>query len=322
MPGESEELFLYPAESSTVTVLPGVARVVHSKVSCTVHWQETGRGRPGVRDLPTAQILGIQPVRGTGKPSKSASGAGDIKKADGQVSESSESNCTPGTENTLNTVQNTTTSSVTPRSSLLPFPGQDSSGAGSADSLGTSQFQTCSSEVSKDTVSPGEPILTDHSTETPPAGVAMAGDGTPPPPPPLPEPPGRVEDAATTGRSPQQIREEGWSSQGSENVTLAELYLMMGKPGKLQLEYEWQPKPCPTALPTTRSVLRCLLRLVSSEVNPKPVSNLRFKHANEFYSLNMLVKYLVNITTHQTYFSPLFLFCSSCHYLRRQTCVQ
>ena len=48
-----------------MTALPGVARVVHSKASCTVHWQESGRARPGggarpgAKDLQTAQILGI-----------------------------------------------------------------------------------------------------------------------------------------------------------------------------------------------------------------------------------------------------------------------
>lgn len=280
LPGESEDLFLYPAESSTITVLPGVARVVHSKASCTVHWQETGRGRPGVRDLPTAQILGIQPVRGTGKPGKGASGGGDIKRAEGQVPESSEgSSCASGTENTLNTAHNTTTPSVTPTStSLPPFPGQEGSGTGTADSLGTSQSQMCPSGTSKDTVSPGEPILTDI-IETPSVGGNAAEGAVAPPPP--PEPPGRVDDAAGAGRSPQQIREEGWSSQGAENVTLAEIYLMMGKPGKLQLEYEWQPKSRPSALPTTQSVLRCLLRLVSSEVNPKPVSNHGFKPTND-----------------------------------------
>lgn len=263
-------------------MLPGVARVVHSKASCTVHWQETGRGRPGVRDLPAAQILGIQPVRGTGKPGKGSSGGGDVKRADGQILDSSESsNCPSGAESTLNLAHNTTTPSITPTSTSLPsFPGQEGTGngTGTADSLGTSSSQTCSNGANKDTVSPGEPILTDHSTETPPAGGATADGAAAPPPP--PEPPGRVEDTAVTGRSPQQIREEGWSSQGSENVTLAELYLMMGKPGKLQLEYEWQPKPCSSALPTTHSVLRCLLRLVSSEVNPKPVSNCGFKHKN------------------------------------------
>ncbi|GAA6104184.1 protein cramped-like isoform X1 [Tachysurus ichikawai] len=273
LPGESEDLFLYPAESSTITVLPGVARVVHSKASCTVHWQETGRGRPGVRDLPTAQILGIQPVRGTGKPGKGASGGGDIKRAEGQVPESSESsNCTSGAESTLNAAHNTNTPSVTPTSTILPpFPGQEGSGTGTADSLGTSQFQTCSSGTSKDIVSPGEPIMTDIIIENPSIG-GVAADGAFVPPPPS-ETPGRLEDAAGSGRSPQQIREEGWSSQGLENVTLAEIYLMMGKPGRLQLEYEWQPKSRSSALPTTHSMLRCLLRLVSSEVNPKPASD-------------------------------------------------
>ncbi|KAM9456821.1 protein cramped-like isoform 2-T4 [Clarias gariepinus] len=270
MPGESEELFLYPSESSTVTVLPEVARVVHSKATCTVYWQETGRGRPGIRDLPAAQILGIQPVRGTGKPGKAVSGGGDVKRADGQIPESSESsNYTPRAESTLSMPQNTTTSSsVTPSStSFPPLPGQEAGGTGNSDSLGTSQSPMCSSEVSKDVVSPGEPVLMDHSTEIPSAGGASA-DGPPP------DLPGRVEDTSVTGRSPQQIREDGWSSQGSENVTLAELYLMMGKPGKLQLEYEWQPKPRPSSLPTTHNVLRCLLRLVSSEVNPKPASDM------------------------------------------------
>lgn len=102
------------------------------------------------------------------------------------------------------------------------------------------------------------------------------------------------------GRSAQRICDEGWSSRGSDsNVTLAELYLMLGKPGKLQLVYEWQPasvaapelgeeglqgpgqtcpqqqSPRPLPPPSTHRVLRCLLRLVSSEVNPKPVSQHR-----------------------------------------------
>ncbi|KAE8283051.1 Protein cramped-like [Larimichthys crocea] len=46
---------------------------------------------------------------------------------------------------------------------------------------------------------------------------------------------------AAKERAVEQIREEGWNARDAENVTLAELYLMFGKPGKLQLEYEWQP---------------------------------------------------------------------------------
>ncbi|KAI4875634.1 hypothetical protein NFI96_031666, partial [Prochilodus magdalenae] len=265
-PGESEELFLYPAESSTVISLPGVARVVHSKASCTVYWQESGRGRPGVRDLPAVHILGIQPVRG--KQGKGGSGGGDSKRVDGQAPEGSDGNIsTPGTENSLNSVQNTTTlTPVSPSASSSPCPAQESSGTLTVDPTGASRTQTCSSGRPKETVNQADSSLPDNSKEEPGPGGGTTTDGAPPPP----ESTGRVEDASGTGRSPQQIREEGWSSQGSESVTLAELYLMLGKPGKLQLEYEWQPKPRTTALPTTHRVLRCLLRLVSSEVNPKP----------------------------------------------------
>uniref|UniRef100_A0A4W4GAE8 Cramped chromatin regulator homolog 1 n=1 Tax=Electrophorus electricus TaxID=8005 RepID=A0A4W4GAE8_ELEEL len=258
LPGQSEELFLYPAESSTVIALPGVARVVHSKASCTVHWQESGRGRPGVRDLPAAHILGIQPVRGAGKPGKGGLGSGDSKRTEGQAPEGSDSNASaPGAEGNLNLVHNTNTpipvtSSTTPPSCL----GQECSASVTADTVRTSHTQTCAKST-----------MTDHSKEESTPGSGAMTDGALPPP---PEPTGRIEEATGTGRSPQQIREEGWSSQGSENVTLAELYLMLGKPGKLQLEYEWQPKPRPSALPSSHRVLRCLLRLVSSEVNPKP----------------------------------------------------
>ncbi|XP_072549617.1 protein cramped-like isoform X2 [Salminus brasiliensis] len=267
-PGESEDLLLYPAENSTLIALPGIARVVHSKASCTVHWQESGRGRPGVRDLPAAHILGIQPVRGTGKPGKGGSGAGDLKRVDGQAPEGSDSISAPGAESSTNPPQNTNApTSITLSATSSPCPGQEGSGAVTVDSItGTAQTQICSSERAKETVSQGDSVLTDHSKEESALVGGATTDGAPPPP----EPTGRVEEVAGNGRSTQQVREEGWSSQSSENVTLAELYLMLGKPGKLQLEYEWQPKPRPVVLPTTHRVLHCLLRLVSSEVNPKP----------------------------------------------------
>uniref|UniRef100_A0A8B9LPW1 Protein cramped-like n=1 Tax=Astyanax mexicanus TaxID=7994 RepID=A0A8B9LPW1_ASTMX len=280
-PGEAEDLFLYPAENSTLIALPGIARVVHSKASCTVHWQESGRGRPGVRDLPAAHILGIQPVRGTGKPGKGVSGCGDSKRVDGQALEGSdgsmsmaaaESNATTPTQNT-NAPTSITPSiapSATSPASSSPCPAPEVSGSATGDSTtGTSQTQMESIERTKETVSPGDSIPTDQSKEESALVGGVTADGAPPS---TSEPSGRVEEAAGSGSSTQHIREEGWSSQSSENVTLAELYLMLGKPGKLQLEYEWQPKPRPSVLPTTHRVLHCLLRLVSSEVNPKPVS--------------------------------------------------
>lgn len=91
-------------------------------------------------------------------------------------------------------------------------------------------------------------------------------------------------------RLAQQVREEGWSLRNSESLTLAEVYLMMGKPNKLQLEYDWlavlgpetqdsrEETSEPSAVPTSSAfhkqrLLNCLLKLISTEVNPKPVSN-------------------------------------------------
>lgn len=265
---ESEELFLFPAESSTVTALPGVARVVHSKASCTVHWQESGRGRTGIRDLPAAHILGIQPARGkSGKPGPVG---GDSKRTDGHPVEGSDSSSTSaaGLETSANPNVNTT-SPVSPTiTSLLPI-GPEGNPAGSAEQEPASQTQTDAGGGDKqiETVTQGDPASSEGRTDEPGTAGGVASEKALP----QSEAQGRVEEVVGTGRSPQQIREEGWSSQVSENVTLAELYLMLGKPGKLQLEYEWQSKPNPpSVLPNSQNVLRCLLRLVSSEVNPKP----------------------------------------------------
>ncbi|XP_059410035.1 protein cramped-like [Carassius carassius] len=260
---ESEDLFLFPAENSTVVTLPGVARVVHSKASCTVHWQESGRGRTGIRDLPAAHILGIQPTRG--KSGKSGPVGGDSKKSDGNPVDGPDcSTSAPGLETSVNV---STTSPVSPVLTSSLLIGQEVSAVGNLEQEAVSQTQTDASEWDKETVTQGDPATIEGRTEEPgTAGGGVASEKAPP----QSEPQGRGEEVSATGRSPQQIQNEGWSSQGSENVTLAEVYLMLGKPGKLQLEYEWQPKPQPSALPTTQSVLRCLLRLVSSEVNPKP----------------------------------------------------
>uniref|UniRef100_A0AAY4BLI2 Protein cramped-like n=1 Tax=Denticeps clupeoides TaxID=299321 RepID=A0AAY4BLI2_9TELE len=241
----SEELLLFPTESSTVMALPGVARVVHSKVSCTVHWQESGRGRPGVRDLPAVHILGIQPGgRGPGRPGKSA---GSVK-ADGLVAENSDCSAVAGAGGP--DVPPAPPPGSSPPSLQL---GGQGSGQGLAEPEGTPSDPNPSEQNKEDAV-PGEVVSPESA--------------------PLADPPVRSEGEGltATGRSPEQIREAGWSVRGSENVTLAELYLMLGKPGKLQLEYDWQPKARPpaSAQPLSRNILRCLLRLVSTEVNPKP----------------------------------------------------
>lgn len=239
---------------------------MHSKASCTVHWQESGRGRTGIRDLPAAHILGIQPARG--KSGKSGPGAGDQKKSEGHPVDGPDSSTSaPGLETSGNP-NLSTTSPVSPTLAPSLPTGPEGNAVGTLEQEAASQTQTDASGRDKETVTQGDSAPIEVRTEEPGTVGGVATEKAPP----QSEPQGRGEEVSGTGRSPQQIQNEGWSSQGSENVTLAEVYLMLGKPGKLQLEYEWQPKPQPSALPATQSVLRCLLRLVSSEVNPKPVS--------------------------------------------------
>ncbi|CAB1349399.1 unnamed protein product [Coregonus sp. 'balchen'] len=284
-----EDLFLYPAETSTLTALPSVARVVHSKASCTVHWQESGKPRPGPKELiPTAQILGIQgppllllPRGGVAKP-----GRGGVGEALGSKEGERDSNCqgqgggscsatdpcrdeerTPGVNGS---------DSASPERNSLPL----------LDPLVPTTLPPATVPRQVEDVPPDQGQGRAAASGKEESGGVGGGGGSTPTP-------------VSVGRSAQRICEEGWSSRGSDsNVTLAELYLMLGKPGKLQLEYEWQPaavaapeleeeglqgpgqtcpqlqSPCPLPPPSTHRVLRCLLRLVSSEVNPKPAPEL------------------------------------------------
>ncbi|XP_045571999.1 protein cramped-like [Salmo salar] len=306
---DKEDLFLYPAETSTLTPLPSVARVVHSKASCTVHWQESGKPRPGPKELiPTAQILGIQGAplllqprggawpnldvvvgmldpRGRWNGRRGWGGGPGVGEALGAKGGDGDSNSQDqGGSSCSATVpyrfeERTTgvngSDSASPERNSLPLldplvPTTPPPAPRQEEDVPPDQGQGCAAAPGKEES----------------GGVGGGGGGSTPTP-------------VSCGRSAQQICHEGWSSRGSDsNVTLAELYLMLGKPGKLQLEYEWQPaavavpelgdeglqgpgqtfpqlqSPCPLPPPSTHRVLRCLLRLVSSEVNPKPAPEL------------------------------------------------
>uniref|UniRef100_A0A8C9S9V4 Cramped chromatin regulator homolog 1 n=1 Tax=Scleropages formosus TaxID=113540 RepID=A0A8C9S9V4_SCLFO len=340
---EREELFLYPAENSNLTPLPGVARVVHSKAYCTVHWLESGKCRPGAKDLPAAQILGIQAApKGPGRQGRM--GGGEVRRAEGgTAAEGAGDVSTGGAEdkNYSNTLHNiapplhTLLPGQKERSGPVPMDGDPSQMEGQSSSGEGGTFREVggdSSVTDSDKQAPGlvvkeGPCLEgnaspkkDQSCSLRDTGAVlhcreertMGGTRSPeqpgvgteaPPPVPLGDactkdaqpseeghsepgrsrgggggPTGKEEagGGGQTGRLPQQIREEGWSAHSTENVTLAEVYLMLGKPGKLQLEYEWQPvsrsDQRPQPAPSVHRVLRCLLRLISTEVNPKPVS--------------------------------------------------
>uniref|UniRef100_A0A668RF86 Protein cramped-like n=1 Tax=Oreochromis aureus TaxID=47969 RepID=A0A668RF86_OREAU len=280
---QKEELFLFPAESCTLTTLPGVARVVHSKASCTVHWIESGKNRPSAKELPAAQILGIhaapQPRTGSKSGRGSAAVAGASLTIMGDARRTETPNPDPSADSSAKVEEKRLQSPCVPVSSQQTVR-EEGDGMGSSDpgkactgievsgglAMTKSTDRSCSGADGS-----AEQYKEEQSTTKPPVtGSDEAVLQASPP--------------TTKERVVEQIREEGWSARDAENVTLAELYLMFGKPGKLQLEYEWQPVAAPPSNSEdgqasvqpkpdrTNRVLRCLLKLVSTEVNPKPLA--------------------------------------------------
>ncbi|NXX52406.1 CRML protein, partial [Scopus umbretta] len=399
---EKVMLHLFPGENCTLTPLPGVARVVHSKAFCTVHWQETGKCKQNTKDshlLPPAQILGIQSGQGTARGqlkytrgmevkgvgrAESTTESSRTSQSTAEVSASTEDG-TPETGLMEGTASNLgITNCLQKPPSGLQDPGGNHEKLSSVafcvegrEALASDQasvLPSCSTacacskipdveELSlldpfprymkscQDLIVPEKCSCTDklhgkdstpaagdtspvafpsgRSTETsdsysqlPRGGVASPGSslsryetqashsqgqqtdactkditdasmedsqeklGSSFPPPPqgqsstksLKDDPSRLS---------QQVREEGWSLRTSESLTLAEVYLMMGKPNKLQLEYDWlavlEPETQDAREQTSESstvpacsfhkqrLLNCLLKLISTEVNPKPV---------------------------------------------------
>ncbi|XP_023254596.1 protein cramped-like isoform X1 [Seriola lalandi dorsalis] len=291
---QPDELFLFPAESSTLTTLPGVARVVHSKASCTVHWLESGKNRPNAKELPAAQILGIHaapPSRTGTKSGRGSAAAGGLVTVLGDIRRTEPPYSEPSPDSSAKVEDKRPLSVSVPASSQQTVaPREEGIGVGPSDGGKTCtgveasgglaavksmeklcsgvESTECKEEQNTSTASP-------EANQTPPTKPLMTGSE---------EGVSQGSAPAAKERSVEQIREEGWSARDAENVTLAELYLMFGKPGKLQLEYEWQPIAAPSnsqengqalaqAKPNrTHRVLRCLLKLVATEVNPKPLA--------------------------------------------------
>ncbi|NXN61385.1 CRML protein, partial [Rynchops niger] len=399
---EKVMLHLFPGENCTLTPLPGVARVVHSKAFCTVHWQETGKCKQNTKDahlLPPAQILGIQSGQGTArgqiKYTRGTEGKG-VGKAESTTESSRTSQPTAevsaGTEDGApetglgeGAASNLgITNSLQKPPSGLQDPGGNHEKLSSVafcvegrEALASDQatvLPLCSTDCAcskipdveelslldpfprymkscQDLIVPEKCSCTDklHGKDSAPAagdtspvafpsrrsteasdsysqlprgGVASPGSGPsryetqathsqgqqldactrditgavmedsqeklgssfPPPPQGQPSTKSLKDDPS---RLSQQVREEGWSLRTSESLTLAEVYLMMGKPNKLQLEYDWlavlEPETQDAREQTSESsavpacttfhkqrLLNCLLKLISTEVNPKP----------------------------------------------------
>ncbi|XP_064528466.1 protein cramped-like isoform X3 [Pseudopipra pipra] len=399
---EKVMLHLFPGENCTLTPLPGVARVVHSKAFCTVHWQETGKCKQNTKDshlLPPAQILGIQSSQGTArgqlKYPRGTEGKG-VGRAESttepsrtlqptaEVSASTEDGApepgqVEGTASNLgitNSIQKPPSGLQDPgghqeKLSLVAFcvEGREVLAGDQAAVLPSCSTACACSKIPdveelslldpfprymkscQDLIVPEKCSCTDklHGKDTAPAagnaspvafpngrsaetsdfcsqllrgGVASPSSGSSrcetqashsqgqqldtctkditdavmedsqeklgssfPPPPQGQSSTKSLKDDPS--RLSQQVREEGWSLRTSESLTLAEVYLMMGKPNKLQLEYDWlavlEPETqdareqtsessaipaCPTF--HKQRLLNCLLKLISTEVNPKP----------------------------------------------------
>ncbi|XP_072298684.1 protein cramped-like isoform X2 [Eucyclogobius newberryi] len=274
---QQNELVLFPAERSTLNTLPGVARVVHSKAFCTVHWLESGRNRPNNKELPAAQILGIHSTsRPASKFGKGAAPAGivasgspqlETKRTEAHSAEPSPDSAKPEEKKAQKplSVPQLQEEGLRPEGEKEKLTCMDTNSSTVVDS---NVCDTQSSEPSRE-----EQCVMASSPEinrTSPAKPSLSEVEGP-------------QSLSTKERTVEQIREEGWNARDPDSVTLAELYLMFGKPGKLQLEYDWQPVmvphssmngQAPEAVTPKRmnSVLRCLLKLVSSEANPKPLA--------------------------------------------------
>ncbi|XP_006873918.1 PREDICTED: protein cramped-like [Chrysochloris asiatica] len=343
---ERVTLHLFPGENCTVTPLPGVARVVHSKAFCTVHWQESGRCKQGARDLhalPPAQILGIQSGQGTARGQVKCPRGTTEGKAGGRppiITDASQSSGESSPESGPG--EGATPSLSSPDApDRLPTGLPDAAGGldkgpmdSLAESLGPRPTEPCACGQPPDLeeelslldpfpryMKSCQDLIIPDKCRCPDSGV---GGECPPPegrtspealapnsleatdlaqgpsPPrlepdsggakdqaeaPAEEPPEKGSGPDSTSllqgqpasRLAQQVREEGWNLQTSESLTLAEVYLMLGKPNKLQLEYDWlaEQGPAAPAVPTAPAVrhkqrlLSCLLKLIATEVNPK-----------------------------------------------------
>lgn len=364
-PQEKVALHLFPGENCTLTPLPGVARVVHSKAFCTVHWQEGGRCKQSAKDthtLPPAQILGIQSGQGTARGQLKCSRAVSEAKAGGRPPPSTDASQSSGESSPESAPgEGAAASFSSPDASDRLPPGlQDAGGQlektpattaaeggdgparePGAPACSCGQLPDLEDELSlldpfprymkscQDLIIPEQGLQVDPRPTAWPSPEARSVEGvdlartralSPVRGPPGPEPqssPGFQPDVCTkdlvdtpaeepqekaspsdplpqgqpaakppkdvpASRLAQQLREEGWSLQTAEGLTLAEVYLMMGKPGKLQLEYDWlavlgpgAPGPRSGPLPAAshkQRLLSCLLKLISTEVNPRLVS--------------------------------------------------
>ncbi|MEE6497346.1 hypothetical protein FKM82_002722 [Ascaphus truei] len=315
-----DELYLFPLETTPLSPLPGVARVVHSKAYCTVHWHETGKCKQSIKDthlLPPAQILGIQSGQGTARLQLKCHRGGTESKQGSRAEGGTDTqpDRTQATED--GALETFTSDGVTP-SPRTPdeAPPEPADSPAEAACEGSGSRLPDLEELSlldpfphylkscQDLIIPEQndctsraPTNSPRSPDTLPMGSGEAPSNQGPADPQAGN--GQPDHCTTevsgmdsqekeqcgSSKAPrnnsnqltEQLRQEGWNLQTSEKLTLAEVYLMLGKPGKLQLEYDWLapsgPDGAGSPLCNKQRLLSCLLRLISTEVNHKTVSD-------------------------------------------------
>ncbi|KAM4631857.1 protein cramped-like isoform 2-T2 [Discoglossus pictus] len=313
-----EDLYLFPPEKVMLSPLPGVARVVHSKAYCTIHWQETGKCKQSVKDtqlLPPAQILGIQSGQGTARVQLKCPRGGTEGKQGNKVQGSTDVQPERIQHTENGSPENVASEGISPipvTQEEVPVESLDSqteadvtcevSGSGLPDIEELSLLDPLPRYLKscQDLIIPEEQRCTDrapislpkspdtvpaasgeHSLSQEPAEL-QTGNGQPnncTTEPPAMDPQEKEQCSSSkaqrddSNQLSEQLRTEGWNQRTSENLTLAEVYLMLGKPSKLQLEYDWlspsSQDDSSSSLCHKQRLLSCLLRLISMEVNPK-----------------------------------------------------
>uniref|UniRef100_UPI00358F6C10 protein cramped-like n=1 Tax=Myxine glutinosa TaxID=7769 RepID=UPI00358F6C10 len=335
---QHSELRLYPPKEAGVTLLAGVARIVHTKALCTVHWHQEGRARhaPHREGHHVAKMTSCKDSGGVGspvsvakvlkppRPPPVAEGQVDSVSPDGDstVSSPPEEICSVPLKTSTNFCSTPPWPSGVPSTSAnspLPVPPRWDADDNSVSDTAMRSLQSgrnvsnpvdsddCEGLPSEGTVmSPGEqwPKINDYSNCGPKtylevqgetwtnecetqntrviAGLAecahnqevgakkVLGDcGV-----------GVSEDVVETGsgtgfppkKSKEEaaiefannLREEGWGATMGP-LTIAEVYLMLGKPSKLQLDYDW---PELGGLSMTRVNGQCSETVSSTPLSP------------------------------------------------------
>uniref|UniRef100_A0A8C4NA01 Protein cramped-like n=1 Tax=Eptatretus burgeri TaxID=7764 RepID=A0A8C4NA01_EPTBU len=298
------ELRLYPPKEAVVTLLAGVARVVHTKALCTVHWHQEGRTStnfcptpPWPSGIPSTSVdspLPVPPRWNTDDNSVSDAVMHSLQSGRNVSNPADSDDCEGLTSEGTVTSPGEQCPKIKDYSNCGPTTSLEAQGE-----TWTNEDDTQNARVIAGLAECGdkqEVVAKKVSGESgvevsEDAGETGRGTGFPPKK--------SKEEAAIAFAN--HLREEGWGA-ATGPLTIAEVYLMLGKPSKLQLDYDWPELGGPSMTrvngqctetlsstpllplnttctaeawdPTLRTGLKQLLQLAILQVNAAPVSTL------------------------------------------------